>query len=96
MLHLDHHAEGSTVHVSGRFDFRCVSDFNALLGKKSSAWTVDLSKVDYVDSSALGMLLLLREHAAATGAPVFIRKARGQVRDVLVMAKFDRMFRFED
>lgn len=96
MLHCDHQADRTTVHVAGRFDFRCVNEFNAMLTRKSVAWTVDLAKVDYVDSSALGMLLLLREHAGSTGAQVSLRGAHGQVRDVLVMAKFDRMFRLED
>lgn len=53
-----------------------------------------MQEVDYVDSAALGMLLLLRDHAGE-GRRVTLRNARGQPREVLLMAKFDRMVQLE-
>jgi len=84
----------STVRIFGRFDFRCVKEFQAGLTQPQTRWVVDMLEVDYVDSAALGMLLLLRDHAGE-GRRVTLRNARGQPREVLLMAKFDRMFQLE-
>jgi anti-anti-sigma factor len=53
---------------------------------------IELSKVNYVDSSALGMMLLMKEKAGHAGKLVQIKGAHGHVRGVLEVAKFDRMF----
>jgi hypothetical protein len=41
------------------------------------------------------MLLLLRERVGGDGTRVQLRSVRGQPRDVLLMAKFDRMFKLD-
>ena len=41
------------------------------------------------------MLLLLRERVHGEAQRVLLRGLHGQPRDVLVMAKFDRMFKVE-
>jgi len=93
LIEVSKHLETTTLHITGRFDFRCVKDFQAALQHDSATWVVDLAAVDYIDSAALGMLLLLRERAK--GARVAVRHLRGQPREVLMMAKFDRMFAIE-
>ncbi len=84
----------STVRIRGRFDYRCVKEFQAGLTQPHTPWVVDMKDVEYVDSAALGMLLLLRDHAGE-GCKVTLRNAHGQPREVLMMAKFDRMFQLE-
>jgi anti-anti-sigma regulatory factor len=93
MIEVSRAPEGTLLRISGRFDFRCDREFRAALGAPSPAWVVDLGAVNYIDSAALGLLLLLRDHAR--GTRVRVRHLRGQPREVLLMAKFDRMFAFE-
>jgi anti-anti-sigma factor len=93
MLQVADHNDTVTIHIQGRFDYRLIKEFQQLLSKSPRTWIVDLTSVDYVDSSALGMLLLLRVHGEAQR--VHLRGVHGQPRDVLVMAKFDRMFKVE-
>jgi HptB-dependent secretion and biofilm anti anti-sigma factor len=95
MLQVDDHDDTVTIRISGRFDYRMIKDFQPLLSRSPQTWVVDLSSVDYVDSSALGMLLLLRERVQGEAQRVHLRGVHGQPRDVLVMAKFDRMFKVE-
>jgi len=83
------------LHISGRFDFRLIKDFQQLLTREPRLWVVDFSSVEYVDSSALGMLLLLRERVRGDMQRVRLRGLQGQPRDVLQMAKFDRMFKLD-
>jgi anti-anti-sigma factor len=48
--------------------------------------------VDYLDSSGLGMLLMLREKAQAANKTVSLRNCRGAVRQVLDIANFAKLF----
>ena len=90
------HEDTSTIKIAGRFDFRSVRQFQDAFRNPSGSWIVDLGDVDFVDSAALGLLLLLRERAGVTGGRVIVRRLCGQPREVLMMAKFDRLFTLED
>ena len=76
-------------------DFRLIKDFQQLLIKEPRLWVVDFSSVEYVDSSALGMLLLLRERVHGDMQRVQLRGLQGQPLEVLHMAKFDHMFKLD-
>ena len=84
-----------TLRITGRFDFRLIKDFQQLLVKEPRLWVVDFSSVEYVDSSALGMLLLLRERVHGDMQRVQLRGLQGQPLEVLHMAKFDHMFKLD-
>jgi anti-anti-sigma factor len=56
---------------------------------------VDLGQVDYLDSSALGMLLVLQKGAVAAGKTVSLANASGSVRQVLDIANFQQLFKIE-
>ena len=86
-----------TIAVSGKFDFQLYDDFRASCDATAGegvAYTVDLSATDYLDSSALGMLLLLREHAGGDASDIEITRASDEVRKILAVANFSRLFRF--
>lgn len=96
MIELPVHNDTSTIRISGRFDFTCVRDFQEALRGTTREWVVDLGETNFVDSSVLGMLLLSRERASASNGRVTVRHLKGQPRDVLMMAKFDRLFILQD
>ena len=58
-----------TMAIDGRFDFNIHSDFrNAYRDLPATTrFVIDLDKASFMDSSAMGMLLLLREHACSIG-----------------------------
>ncbi|HLL20638.1 MAG TPA: STAS domain-containing protein [Kofleriaceae bacterium] len=95
MIEFTRSETNALIRVTGRFDFRCVKQFNAAMVHGPRDWVVDLCGVDYIDSAGLGLLLLLREHAGGDGTRVSLRGAKGQTRDVLLLAKFERMFKLE-
>jgi anti-anti-sigma factor len=53
---------------------------------------VDLSGVNYLDSSALGMLLLLRENTEPRKMRIALVNSRGPVRQILEVASFHKLF----
>jgi anti-anti-sigma factor len=83
--------------LTGRFDFHSHRDFRAAYEEAMEAAgvkeiEVDFKAVDYLDSSALGMLLLLREKAEATGRNVVLTGLHGTVKQVLDIANFGKLF----
>jgi anti-anti-sigma factor len=52
------------IKVKGRFDFSCHASFREAYAKAPDGceFVVDMEEASYMDSAALGMLLLLREH----------------------------------
>lgn len=54
---------------------------------------LDFSGVDYVDSAALGMLLLLRDITDKKHIPVSIKGVTSQVKKVFDVSRFDQLFK---
>ncbi len=87
----------ATLKLEGRFDFNASREFRdsyeRILSKREmDSIDVDLSAVNYLDSSALGMLLLLREKAEPTGVKLALVNSRGAVRQILEVANFHKLF----
>lgn len=84
--------------LNGRFDFSIHRDFRSnyesILGTAGvSEIDVNLNGVDYIDSSALGMLLLLREKAMEKNIQMQLLNPKDSVRQVLEVANFGRLFK---
>ncbi len=84
-----------TIKVSEKFDFSLHRTFREAYkdcNATGARFHVDLSEAEYMDSSALGMLLLLREHAESLGGDVDLRNPSASIRKVLTVANFDKLF----
>ena len=84
-----------TLQFSNRFDFSVHRSFHeACLGERKPvrSYVIDLGEVESMDSSALGMLLLLREHAGGDRAEIRIVNANSALRGTLRVAGFDKLF----
>lgn len=53
---------------------------------------ISLAEVDYLDSSALGMLLMLRERALTANKQVALSNPNKMVSQVLDIANFHKLF----
>ena len=53
---------------------------------------IDFRRTTYIDSAALGMLLMLRKSAEAAGKLVALINATGTVREILDIAHFETLF----
>ncbi|MCB1875752.1 MAG: STAS domain-containing protein [Chromatiales bacterium] len=84
-----------TIRVQGRFDFSTHREFRDAIQncpRKPQRYVVDLRSTEYMDSSALGMLLLLREEAGGDSQAVSLRNANPEIRQVLTISNFQKMF----
>lgn len=84
-----------TIRISGRFDFSLHNEFRKAYKDKSingGEFFIDLKGTDYLDSSALGMLLLLKEHAESNSSKIKIINISNDIREILNIASFDKLF----
>lgn len=91
-------AASATIKLNGRFDFNTHRDFRAayeplIADPTVKVVTVDFASVDYLDSSALGMLLMLRDKMGGVNKDVTLVGVQGNVKQVLDIANFGKLFR---
>ena len=84
-----------TIAVKGRFDFgshQAFRDSYERFYKVPETYVVDLKDATSLDSSALGMLLLLRDHAGGDDAEVQVINSSPDVRKILAISNFEKLF----
>ncbi len=84
-----------SIKVDGRFDFSSHMEFGQAYAEVDPArahYCIDLSQTEYIDSAALGMLLLLREKAGGSEAHITINGCQGGVRQTLEVSRFHQLF----
>jgi len=83
------------ISIQGRFDFSAHQDFRnsyEALTVQPSHYRVDMNETTYLDSSALGMLLLLRDHAGGNTASIEIANCSSDVKKILTISNFEQLF----
>ncbi|MEW6678793.1 MAG: STAS domain-containing protein [Pseudomonadota bacterium] len=94
---IKHEGATSTITVAGRFVFELHRAFrDAYEEAQNRAQTtlvvIDLSGVEYLDSSALGMMLLMKERLVPAGKKIQLKGAAPMVRRILETANFQKLF----
>lgn len=90
--------EKALIKLSGRFDFNTHREFrnvaDPLMADASvRSVVIDFGAVDYLDSSALGMLLMLRDKAGSSAKELELAGVKGNVKQVLEIANFGKLFK---
>lgn len=85
-----------TIHVEGRFDASSLDEFRKCYESagrgQAERYNVDLREAVYLDSSALGMLLVLRDYAGGESAQISIINCSEQVRKIFSISSFEQLF----
>lgn len=87
----------TTIVLPTKFDFSYHKNFTDQYGKAletatANQITLDFSNVEYLDSAALGMMVLLKKKADEVNCNVQIINAYGAALDVLKIANFQNLF----
>lgn len=85
-----------TIEVEGRFDASSLDEFRKCYenadGDVPEAYDVDLKNAVYLDSSALGMLLVLRDYAGGETARITITNCSPEVKKIFSISSFEQLF----
>jgi HptB-dependent secretion and biofilm anti anti-sigma factor len=87
------------ISVSGEFTFTDHGPFKRMITEmfetKGNAIIIDLSKLQFIDSAGLGMLLLARDEAKKANRELVLKNPSGQVKRMFGVTKFDKLFTVE-
>lgn len=94
---IDREGRNARLRLAGRFDISTHAVFrnayvDVLHESGIDKLIVDFSDVSYIDSSALGMLLLLRERMTAAEKVIELVNCQPSVRQVFAIANFNKLF----
>lgn len=95
---LSEDGEELTISIAGRFDFSSHQAFRDAYERvpgRPRRYLIDLREATYLDSSALGMLLLLRDHAGGERARIQLINSSPEVRKILSISNFEQLFRID-
>ena len=84
-----------TIRVEGKFNFASHSDFREAYKSQTETgikYQIDLSKTEHMDSSALGMLLMIKEHAKVNKGTVTLYHPSTDIKEIFEMANFYALF----
>ena len=84
------------VTLTGKFTFEDHMEFRSLIQEiaqpEMEKLVLHMQGVEFIDSAALGMLLLALDESRKHDKPLVISSAGGQVRKMFDMARFDTLF----
>ena len=87
--------EGDTrdIAVSGSFTFDVLRDFRKVyLGSvKGKKYVLDLRDVEYLDRSALGMILLLREFVGEDSKRLRVINSKPDIKNIFAVSSMDKI-----
>ncbi|MEO6486686.1 MAG: STAS domain-containing protein [Thermoanaerobaculia bacterium] len=78
--------------LAGRFDAAEAEKARKVFLSLTDAKTVDLSRLDYISSAGLGVLLAAQKKLSETGKGLRLVNVNGHIRDVLHFSGFDQIF----
>ena len=85
-----------TISINGRFDASSLDEFRRSYEDQKSkdveSYTVDLGDTVHLDSSALGMLLVLRDHAGGDKSNITIANCSPEVKKIFSISSFEQLF----
>ena len=85
-----------TISIRGRFDFSAQRNFRhayETIENCPTTFLINMNETTYVDSSALGMLLILREHAGGDEAKITLINCNEDIKKNLQITNFGKLFK---
>lgn len=85
-----------SVKLTGQFTFSDTQKFKNILEliteDESKSIILNFADVSFIDSSSMGMLLLLRDECHLRNISLRIVSPQGQVKKIFAISKFDKLF----
>ncbi len=90
----------ATISLSGKFDFNSQKEFRVaytplLQDVTIRTLQIDLANISYMDSSALGILMLLKERAVEAGKAISLCNPNQKTQQILDIANMGKLFKIE-
>ena len=85
-------AEGGIVSVEGRLDAAQAVKAQAFLDQVDGQCVLDLSKLEYISSAGLGVLLKTHKRLMGSGSSIKLVNVNHHIHDIFRYSGFDKLF----
>ena len=92
---LDIHVEDGQVFLAGVFDASQVVTAEEVFDKVSGSTVIDFTKLEYISSAGLSVLLRTQKRLSEDGGQLTLRNLSSHISDVFRFAGFDLIFQIE-
>ena len=94
MLEIDFGARGIVV-VAGRLDAAQSPAAQSFLDGVHGTVTMDCSRLEYISSAGLGVLLKTQKRLMASGGKLRLSGVNGHLQDIFIYSGFDKIFEID-
>ena len=94
MLAIEYAADGSVV-VSGRLDAAQAATAQSFLDGVDGTVTLDCTRLDYISSAGLGVLLKTQKRLLASNGKLRLSGLKPHLHDIFTYSGFDQLFEIE-
>ena len=94
MLAIEYAADGSVL-VSGRLDAAQAATAQSFLDGVEGTVTLDCSRLDYISSAGLGVLLKTQKRLLASNGKLRLSGLKPHLHDIFTYSGFDQLFEIE-
>jgi anti-anti-sigma factor len=94
MLAIEHGPDGAVV-VSGRLDAAQAPVAQAFLDRVEGTVTLDMSRLEYISSAGLGVLLKTQKRLLVSAGKLRLSGVNRHLQDILEYSGFDQIFEIE-
>ena len=84
------------VRLIGRFDAAQTDKAREFLLQINETVTINLENLDYISSAGLGVLVMVQKLLKEKGEQIILKGMNKNVKDILMIARFDLIFEIED
>ncbi len=95
MLAIDQGPGGEVV-IAGRLDAAQASEAQSFLDKVEGTVTLDCSRLEYISSAGLGVLLKTQKRLLASAGKLRLSGLKPHLKDIFVYSGFDQLFEIDD
>ena len=87
------------IQINGTFTFRDHDKFFEIINEieklKDTKISFNMENCEFIDSAALGMLVIASDEANTRNISLAIKNAKGKVKDLMMIARFDTLYNME-
>ncbi|MEW6509803.1 MAG: STAS domain-containing protein [Bacteroidota bacterium] len=87
--------DAGVIVLAGRFDAAQTDRAREVFGAVTESAIVDMSRLEYISSAGLGILLATQQRLTKTGKKLKLVHMSKMIRDVFRIARFDLIFEIE-
>jgi anti-anti-sigma factor len=95
MLAIDQGPGGEVV-IAGRLDAAQAPEAQLFLDKVEGTVTLDCSRLEYISSAGLGVLLKTQKRLLASAGKLRLSGLKPHLKDIFVYSGFDQLFEIDD